>query len=412
MAGDLLSVDDALRRLLADLRPLPSEGVALEQACGRTLAEPVVSDIPLPPFTNSAVDGYAARADDAAAAAQDCPIVLAVVGEIPAGRMAERPVAAGQAMRITTGAPLPPGADCVVMVEDTDDAVPMILGALPAQVAVRKAVRQAANVRLAGEDVAAGVEVLASGRRLRPADIALLAAVGWARVPVHRRARVAIVSTGDELVPVEEPLTPGRIHDANGYALPAAIEAAGGQAVRLAISPDEIDGIVRGLDQAVESGADMILATAGVSVGAHDYVRQAVCRHGSLAFWRVNMRPGKPLAVGSYRGRPFMGLPGNPVSALVSFEVFVRPALARLQGEKGPDRNRLQVRLQEEVRSDGRETYLRAQVAWAEQEYHARLAGGQGSGMLSTLTAANALVIVPAGPRQVSLGTMLEAWLL
>ncbi len=412
MDDNLLSVSDARQRLLAELQPLPAEEVALTEALGRVLAEPIVAGHDLPPFHNASVDGYAVDSASLRSAARARPIVLPVAGEVTAGRLPDRPLERGQALRITTGAPLPAGADAVVPVEDTDDAVPMLPDQLPSQVAIHAAVPAGANVRRAGMDVRRGAVALPAGTRLRPAEMGLLAALGAARLRVYRRARVAVLSSGDELLEIGLPLIPGRIYDANGVAIAAAVQSAGALALRLGILPDRRQAVIDGLERAVAEGADLILSTAGVSVGAHDFVREAVLSAGSLTFWRVNLRPGKPLAVGTYRGRPFLGLPGNPVSALVTFEIFVRPALQRLHGEIQTRRWRLRARLEEPLASDGRESYLRARVRWANQEYHARLTGSQDSAVLSSLVSANALIVVPPGVQSLEAGAYVEAWVL
>jgi molybdopterin molybdotransferase len=231
-------------------------------------------------------------------------------------------------------------------------------------------------------------------------------------VDVFRRPRVAILSTGDELLPVDAPPSPGKIRESNSYALAALAANSGAEIMRLGIVRDERRAVAERLDQAVSGQADMILSTAGVSVGAYDYVREAIELHGSLDFWRVNMRPGKPLAFGLYRGVPFLGLPGNPVSAYVSFLVFVGPALARLCGDAGIQRATLQVRAGQAIESDGRESYLRARVEMVGGSHVAFLAGHQGSGNLYTLTRANALLIIPSGVKSVPPGEEVTAWLL
>ncbi len=412
MNDNLLSVSDARQRILAELQPLPAEAVALAEAYGRVLSEAIVAGRDLPPFDNSSVDGYAVDSAGLRSAADSRPIVLPVAGELTAGRVPERPLPSGQALRITTGAPLPAGADAVVPVEDTDDDVPMRPDRLPAQVTIRSLVSSGANVRRAGLDVRRGDVVLSAGTRLRPAEIALLAALGVARVQVHRQAVVAVIASGDELLELGQPLTPGRIFDSNSLAVAAAVRSAGAVPLRMGILPDRREAVIDALERAVAAGADLILSTAGVSVGAHDHVREAVRSAGSLVFWKVNLRPGKPLAFGAYRGRPFFGLPGNPVSALVTFELFVRPALQRLQGERSPGRWRLRARLLEALASDGRESYLRARVRWSNQEYHARLSGSQDSAVLSSLVAANALIVVPPGVRALEAGAVVEALVL
>lgn len=408
----LLSVQEALERLLQRLSPVDTEAVSLEAAVGRVLAEPIVAPTDLPPFANSSMDGYALRAEDVADAGPDRPVRLKVVADVGAGLEDLPSVGPGQAARIMTGAPLPPGADAVVPVEVTSTPQAMAGTTAPEEVEVLRAVRPGDYVRPAGLDVRRGETVLLPGRRLRPADVGMLAALGVPRPKVFRRPRVAILSTGDELVEVHEPLRPGKIRDSNSYSLLAACRQAGAEAVRLGVAPDREEAVEAKFEEAAAMGADLLLSSAGVSMGAHDYVRVVLERRGELGFWRVNIRPGKPLAFGRYRDLPFLGLPGNPVSALVTFEVFVRPVLARLAGLENVERLVVRARLEEPVESDGRESYLRAHLEWRDGEYVARLTGSQDSSVLSSLVKANALVVIPAGVRSVEAGEVVEAWLL
>ncbi len=412
MPQPLLSVSEALHRVLADLKPLPADSVSLTESLGRVLAEDVTAGFDLPPFPNSAMDGYAVRAVDVVAASAEQPVVLRVLGEAGTGQAVSAKVALGGAVRVMTGAPMPEGADAVVPVEDTTDPSAMAGRPLPSQIGVCAPARSGAYVRRAGQDVQAGSLVLRAGQRLRPQDVGMLAALGVTRPRVSRKARLAILSTGDELVEPDQPLAPGQIRDANGYSLMAAVQAAGAEAIRLGIVRDQAQAVADGLDRAVAAGADLILASAGVSMGAYDFVRPVVQERGKLEFWKVNMRPGKPLALGTYREVPFLGLPGNPVSAMVTFEVFVRPAIRRLHGQTGEARLRFVARLDQAIESDGRETYLRAVVQWGEGWYHARPTRSQDSNILSSLVEANALLRLPAGVRFAREGETLEGWFL
>lgn len=405
----MISVEQAIDRILRDLKPLPPERIPLGVALGRVLAEDMRAPFDLPPFANSAMDGYAVRAADTASASDRGPVRLPVVGDIPAGAQAMPTLAPGQAARITTGAPLPPGADAVVPVEHTSEGRDMSGSRLAAQVEILRPVGAGAYVRPSGMDVAAGSLALKAGTRLRPAEIGLLAALGVAEPLVHRQPLAGVLSTGSELVAVEQPLGPGRVHDANGPALSAAVQSAGGRVLQLGIAPDDPRAVTEALDRAVGEGADLLIASAGVSVGARDYVRAALKQHGSLEFWTVNMRPGKPVAWGYYRRLPFFGLPGNPVSAQVGFELFVRPALLRLSGAVSLHPGRLPVRMLQPADSDGRETYLRACVRRSGEGFVAELTGEQGSGVSSSMVQANALVILPAGVSQVEPGATVEA---
>jgi molybdopterin molybdotransferase len=391
---------------------LADEEIETPAALGRILAEDVVATFDVPPFPNSAMDGYAVRAADTTGADQADPVELCVVADVPAGDTREHDlitIEPGSASRIMTGAPLPPGADAVVPVELTDEPWTRGDRPLPQRIRIFRAAEPQAYVRPAGEDIRRGETVLRRGARLRPQEIGVLAALGRSRVRVVRRPRVALLATGDELVDIDAPLAPGQIHDANSYALAALVTQSGGVALRLGIARDRLDDVRTKLRAAIEQGANLLLSSAGVSVGAYDVVKAAVEAEGALDFWRVNMRPGKPLAFGQVGGTPFLGLPGNPVSALVAFEVFARPAILKMGGRTALARPRVEVILDEAVRSDGRESYLRAVVTRREGGYHAVVTGPQSSGMLTSLVRANALLVVPAGVREAQAGATLRA---
>jgi molybdopterin molybdotransferase len=278
-------------------------------------------------------------------------------------------------------------------------------------VRIFRPVAAGSSLRRGGEDLRAGDRVLSAGRRLQPQDIGLLAMLGVDRVAVRRRPRLAILSSGDELIPVDAPLTPGKVRDANSYTLGLLAEKAGAEVVPLGIAPDDLSAVRALLDRAVQAGVDAIVASAGVSVGAYDFVRAAVEADGSLDFWKVNMRPGKPLAFGEVKGIPFFGLPGNPVSAFIGFLVFVRSALERLGGLPEQDPRFETAILAEAVESDGRESYLRATVAIENGQRIARLTGHQGSGNLLSLVQANALLIVPSGVKSLPANKEVSIWL-
>jgi molybdopterin molybdotransferase len=284
---------------------------------------------------------------------------------------------------------------------------------LPATIQVYEAVSPRDYVRFPGEDVEAGQAVLTAGHVLRPQEIGVLASLGVSHVLVIRRPRVAVLATGDELIGIEEPLLPGKIRNSNGYTQEVQIKALGAVAVPLGIARDTKADVREKLAQGLEAEVDLFVSSAGVSVGAYDVVKAVLEAEGDIGFWRVRMRPGKPLAFGSYRGVPFLGLPGNPVSALVSFERFARPAILKMAGHTALERPRIKVTLEEEMSSDGRETYTRAIVRRADSgQYVARLTGRQGSHIMTSLVQANALVIVPEGVRHVSVGAQLEAMMI
>jgi molybdopterin molybdotransferase len=357
------------------------------------------------------MDGFAVQSGDTALAHPDSPVRLEVVADIPAGIAPDVQLQSGQTARIMTGAVIPEGADAVVPVEDTDFHSRDAGFPAPDSVLVYSPASQGSNVRPLGQDVRQGEVVLAANVRLRPQDVGLLSMVGAARVPVHRRPLVAVFSSGDELLPVDQPLSPGKIHDSNTYTLLSLVEEAGAQAINLGIVRDTRQAVQACLDQAAAEHVDLIISSAGVSVGAFDFVRSVVEQNGHLNFWRVNMRPGKPLAFGRYQGIPFIGLPGNPVSAFVGFEVFARPAIARLSGERSVARVTQQVKLVEPVLSDGRESYLRAVVSQQAGVLQARLTGHQGSGNLRSLVQANAFLIIPSGVKSLPAGSEATAWI-
>lgn len=404
----MLSVHEARERILAQFSPLDTTRCPLELAASRVLAETIRAESDLPAFDNSSVDGFAVRAMDVA----EVPVILPVVADVPAGKAPNFRLQAGQAARIMTGAMLPAGADAVVMVEDTDFGHRAAGASAPQQVCIQKTVRPGENLRKRGADLRAGQEILPKGQVLRPQDIGMLAMLGAATVPVYRKPKVAIVSSGDELLPVDAPPEDGKIHDTNTYTLAAMAAQTGCEVLRLGVAADRREAIQAILDQAVEAGVDVIVSSAGVSVGAFDFVKEVVESAGTLDFWKVNMRPGKPLAFGSYRGIPFFGLPGNPVSSFVGFLVFARPALRRLGGLEAARQDTVRVVLAEAVESDGRESYLRAVVTRENGISTARLTGHQGSGNLFSLVQANALLIIPSGVKSCPPGTEVEAWLL
>ena len=409
----MLSVLEAQQRILSHFLTIGETiSIPLEQAAGRILSVDVQAQTDLPPFDNSSVDGFAVRAADLAASDAHVPTRLPVVADIPAGARPGLRLEPGQSARIMTGAPLPAGADAVVMVEDTDFKDRGAGLAAPSNVSLYRAVKVGENVRPQGMDLKKGQQVLPSGRPLRAQEIGMLAMLGLASVPVRRAPRLAVLSTGDEILPVGAALVPGKIHDANGYSLAALASTAGCEVIRLGVAADTRESVQQKLDAAVEARADVILSSAGVSVGAFDYVKEVVQAGGELDFWKVNMRPGKPLAFGTYRGVPFFGLPGNPVSAFVGFLVFVEPALARLQGAPLVQRKRVRVLLGDPLESDGRESYLRASVALEGGKYVARLSKNQSSGNLFSLVEANALLIIPSGVKSCPPETEVDAWFL
>ena len=391
----MLSVEGALARLLEGVEPLSVERVGLDSCLGRIAAEPMRAPTPVPPFTNSSMDGFAVRAGD-------LPGALRLVGEVSAGAERLPEVRAGTAVRIMTGAPLPRGADAVVPLElvTEGNGTIRVTDALSGT---------GAYVRQAGHDTMAGDQVLAEGDEMTPARIAVLASCGIGSVPVRRRPRVAILSTGDELTAPGEALRPGHIYDANTPALAAAVAETGAEPLVLCRVPDD----ERALEAEIRRGlaeADVLVCSGGVSVGGRDLVRGVLERVGELAFWRVNVQPGKPLAFGRALGRPVLGLPGNPVSALVTFELFGRPLLRALLRARGDGRLRVRAKLLERIEKDPtRRAYLRVAVNRATDGYEARPSGGQSSAQLRALAESNALLIVPEGEERGEPGRAYDA---
>ena len=404
-----LSVAEALAQVLGHIQALPPEGAGLLDALGRVLVEPVIAGDSLPPFANSSMDGYALRAVDTAPAGRESPVALRVVADVPAGAPSPVEVTPGTAARVMTGAPLPAGADAVVPVEDTDEKWRSRVRALPEQVSIYRSVRAGEYVRMPGEDISTGEQVLEAGHVLRPQDLGVMASLGYSRARVVRRPRVGILATGNELVSVTAALTPGKIRNSNSYAQAAQVLAAGGEPILLGVAEDTEQDVRARLDSALELGVDLIVSSAGVSVGAYDVVKAVLEESGSVAFWRVRMRPGKPLAFGTYAEIPYIGLPGNPVSAMVSFEIFARPAILALGGHQKLRRPRVEVTLMESIRSDGRESYVRGIVTKVERGYEALTTGSQGSHVMSSMVKANALLIVPEGVTEVLSGSSLTA---
>ena len=404
----MFTVTEARERILSHFDVKSTEIIGLIDAADRILAVDIPADVDYPPFDNSAVDGFALRSEDTSASS----LTLKVIADIPAGSVPTLTLQTGQAARIMTGAQLPLGADCVIPVEETDFNERNPGTPAPKTITISKQMKSRENIRHRGMDIRAGEIVLTKGRTLKPQDLGLLASLGHANVTVYKKARVALLSSGDELLQVGAPLEPGKIRDSNSYALAAAIVNAGADVIRLGVAKDTRESISQLLDKAASEHVDLILSSAGVSVGAFDFIKEVIDAHGKMDFWRVNMRPGKPLAFGEYRGIPFIGLPGNPVSAFVGFEVFVRPVLEQLNGKMDGRRQTVRVRSEEEIESDGRESYLRARIQVKNGIRIAILTGHQGSGNLLSLVQADALLIIPAGVKCVPAGSEVDAILL
>jgi len=391
------SLVEAQRAVLVAMAPLPEIEADLGAAAGLVLSAPVRAPHDVPPFANASMDGFALRAADTAAA----PATLAVLEDVPAGRLPTREVVAGTAIRIMTGAPLPVGADAVVRVEDTAATDG---GAVLVQVAV-----EVGNaVRLPGGDVAAGTEVFAAGERLGAHHLGVLASLGVVRPRVRRRPRVAVLSTGDEVVPPVATPGPGEIRDANRFTLTALLGDLGAEVIDLGIVGDDT-ALLRDALAEGAAVADAVLTSGGVSMGDYDLVKQVLAGYGTVEFWKVAMQPGKPFAFGLLGTTPLFGLPGNPVSVAVSFEQFVRPALLHRMGARRLFRPRVRGFLAETVRTEeARTVFLRVHTEYRDGAWAVSLSGGQDSNMLSALARADAFAVVPAGVSEMPGGAAID----
>lgn len=419
MSG-FISVEEARERILAHIEPLDVESVTLLAALDRVLTVDVVAESNIPPFDNSAMDGYAIAAADTAA----LPVTLRVIGEVAAGETCDGLyVARGTAIRIMTGAPMPPGADAVVRFEQTSEGLDLAKRSglkLPSQqkstcsesIQVLAPIRAGDNVRRAGEDVSCGQVVMRAGTLIRPQEIGMLAALGHARVPVHRRPRVAILATGDELVGVDEPLTPGKIRNINEYSTAALVMRYGGEPICLGVARDNLEHLKAKVNQGLSQQPDLFLTSAGVSVGDFDIVKDVLSSEGYMEFWSVAMKPGKPMAFGQLGGVPLIGLPGNPVAAMVAFEQFVRPAILKMAGRRNWHKPTITAVAQERIENSGRRNFVRAIVERQADAYVVRTTGEQGSGVLTSLVRANGLLIVPEGVTLIQPGDPVQVQML
>ncbi len=400
------SVDEHLEAVLADIRVLSPLDLRLLDAQGCALSGDVSAPWDLPPFDNSSMDGYAVRSSDVAGATETAPVSLPVVGDIPAGHSGALALAPGQTARIMTGAPIPAGADAVVPVEWTDGDI--------VQVAIRRAPEPDAYVRHQGEDAKADSIVLEDGTRLGAAQIGLLAAVGRGRVVVRPRPRVVVMSTGSELVEPGEPIAGGKIPDSNSFMIAAAAQATGATAYRIGFVPDDPKTLIATIeDQLIR--ADLVITTGGVSVGAFDVVKEALSRMGTVSFDKVAMQPGMPQGFGHVGPdrTPIFTLPGNPVSAFVSFEVFVRPALRRMLGHDPLHRPTVRAVLMDDVTSPpGKRQFLRGSLSVEDGRYVVRVVGGPGSHLLAGLSQADSFIVVPEEVTRVESGDAVTVMML
>jgi molybdopterin molybdotransferase len=384
----MINVEDALQRILAEIYPLESTQVPLAESLGLVLTEDIVAQENMPPFANSAMDGYALLSKDSKQR-NGQPPRLRVIGGIAAGYVAEQPVTEGTAMRIMTGAPVPSGADSIIQIELTRYGGPE-----SDWVEILEEVASGNNIRPAGEDMRRGSTILTRGTEIRAWEIGILATLGIAKVPVIRKPGVAILGTGDEIIDIDEPLRPGKIRNSNSYLLEAAVKRAGAEPVRLGVAHDTIDSLREKFNEAIKY--DLILTSGGVSVGEFDLVKNIMQEQGEINFWRINMKPGKPVAFGHIKDVPLLGLPGNPVSTAVTFELFGRPLLRKMMGHNRLQKPQIEVVMADDVlERAGRRHYVRAHVTRQNGQFIAQTTGNQGSNITTSLLNANALVIVP-----------------
>lgn len=399
-----LTARDAALRILAEARRQPTLKIPLDDALGHVLAEEVRSPLDIPAHTNSAMDGYACRGADVRGASVERPVRLQVVETIPAGTFPARTIGAGECARIFTGAPLPEGADSIIRQEDTD------LGT--ERVAIVKDRDVGVNFRRAGEDLKRGDLALPAGTTLGPAELGVLASLAVAAPMVVRRPRVAILGSGDEIVDVDAPeeiLSGRKIASSNTHTLVALVKEAGGEPVNLGIARDTPESLRAHLERAFD--CDLLVTSAGISVGDHDFVKPVLEALGAdLRFWKLRMRPGAPVGFGLLRGIPWVGLPGNPVSTMVTFELFVRPAIRKMAGQARPFRRVVPVRAGEPITLGPKlQHFLRGVVAETPTGPAARLTGPQGSGILTSMVKANALLVIPEGQHETPAGTTVMA---
>src|SRR3989440_2366234 len=401
----MISVEEALERILAEIMPLDVVQVPLAESLGQVLAQAVIAQEDMPPFANSAMDGFALLSKDSQPRGGQPPR-LRVTGGVAAGYVADHAVTDGTAMRIMTGAPVPPGADAVIQVELTRSDDPQ-----SEWVEILEAVAPGNNIRPAGEDMQRGQTILARGSEIGPWEIGILATLGWATVPVIWRPHVAILGTGDEVIDVDEPLQPGKIRNSNSYLLEAAVRRAGAVPHRLGVARDTVESLREKFTEAMQS--DLIITSGGVSVGDFDLVKNIMTEQGAINFWRINMRPGKPVAFGHLGNVPLLGLPGNPVSAAVTFELFGRPVIRKMLGDTHLVPSQVDVVVEDCAGQRAmRRHYVRARVEWRDGHFVAHTTGNQGSNIMTSLLNANALVIVPEGGVEVRPGDIAKAMML
>ena len=400
----MISLQEAQERVLDSIPILPPVEVDLLNALGLSLARPVYAGNNVPPFTNSAMDGYALNGSDLIGADEKTPVVLTVVGDLAAGYTCDIHINSGEALRIMTGAPLPPGTDTVVQVELTKT--------IEKQVFIYKELETGSNVRYSGEDIKKGDKVLFPGIELGPAELGVAASLGVSKLFCFPRPVVGIITTGDELIAVDEKLTPGKIRDSNSYALYGLVQKAGGIPLRLGVAGDTFEVLEQMILKNIDK-VDCLMTTGGVSVGDYDMVKDVLESLGDVNFWRILMKPGKPQAFGMIGNKPLFGFPGNPVSTMVSFEQLGRPALRKMMGCKKLFRTVVDAILEAPiVRKPGRVEFIRVSLSWRNGSFYARSTGSQGSGILSSMVKGNALAVIEPEISSLAAGSLVNVQIL
>ncbi|MBN4054251.1 molybdopterin molybdotransferase MoeA [Nitrospira defluvii] len=400
----MISVAEAQKLILDEIKVMGAERILLPNALGRTLCEDILSPLNHPPWNTSAMDGYAVRYTDTKTASRENPIRLKIIEEIPAGVLPQKTLGKGEAAKIMTGAPLPQGADAVVMVEDTEKNGD--------RATIFEAPEQGEFIRFKGEGIRDGECILKKGIRIRSPEIAMMASVGKSVIPVFQQPKVAILSTGDELADLDEPRGPDKIIDSNGYGLSAQVVETGGVPINLGIAKDNKDHLMNTMKAGLS--ADFLLISGGVSMGDYDFVIEVLeALNVTMKFWKVAMKPGQPLAFGTRGTQPICGLPGNPVSSMVSFEQFVRPAILKASGRTEILRPVMTAVLEEELKKHpGRQQFVRSIVSVKNGEYRVRSTGNQGSAIMKSLVKANAFMILPAEAELIKAGDKVQVQLL
>jgi molybdopterin molybdotransferase len=400
----MVTVDEALEKILSHIHSLGFEKVSILDALGRVNAEDIRANRNIPPLDNSAMDGYALRFEDVQNASQEYPIRLEVIEDLPAGFISKKKIERGKAIRIMTGAPVPKGADTVIPVEETKKEDKSVL--------IFKAFPRGEHIRKSGEDVKKGDRVISKGDTIRPAEVGMLASVGRSFVSVYQRPLVAILCTGDELVDVDGELDEVKIISSNSYTLAAQVKDCGAIPLQLGIAKDLKEEIEEKLRQGIR--ADVLISSAGISVGDYDFVKEVMKNLGmKMVFWKVAMRPGQPLAFGTIGEKPVFGLPGNPVSSMISFEQFVRPSLLKMMGCRQLFRPALEAILKEEIKKTaGRRYFIRGSVSFEKGQYFVSTTGEQGSGILRSMVRANGLIVIPEDQEMVRAGEKVKVQLL